>query len=216
MISHKHKCIFIHIPKSGGTSIEDIIWPSTADRSEENLWGGLIDQYSNKHQTGGLQHLLASQVKQEVGEEVFSKYYKFTFVRNPWDKAVSQYSYLKGRNDLRKLIGIKENAEFKTYLDLIQKTIHVQWMPQSKFFLDNNGEKLVDFVGKLEDFDNNVHDVLDTLNIRKGIFQKKIRKIPHSKKSSRTHYSDYYDKESKELVENIYGQDIELLGYSFE
>jgi hypothetical protein len=112
-------------------------------------------------------------------------------------------------------MGIKQNAEFKTYLELIQKTIHVQWMPQYKFFLDDHGEQLVDYIGRLENFDDNVHDVLNKLDIREGIFNKKVREIPHSKKSARTHYRDYYDDESKELIEHIYSQDIELLGYSF-
>ena len=83
MISHDKKCIFIHIPKCGGTSIEDVIWPKDRGRSDEDLWMGFVSRFENKYQTGGLQHLLAWQVREEVGSDVFGAYYKFAFVRNP-------------------------------------------------------------------------------------------------------------------------------------
>ena len=83
VISHDKKCIFIHIPKCGGTSVEDVIWPKGKGRTEEDLWMGFVNRFENKYQTGGLQHLLAWQVREEVGSDVFSDYYKFSFVRNP-------------------------------------------------------------------------------------------------------------------------------------
>ena len=68
MISHKHKCIFIHIPKIAGTSIEDTLFTSHENRSNKDLWW-----FSNKYQTGGLQHLKASHITEEVGEDIFSE-----------------------------------------------------------------------------------------------------------------------------------------------
>lgn len=208
MVSHKYKCIFVHIPKAGGTSIEQLIWPSLNDRSEATLWMGFIDKYNNKYQTGGLQHLFATQIRQELGEVVFSKYFKFTMVRNPWDKIVSQYVFMKKRKDLREFIGMETDDGFKTYLALIQKHTHVQWDSQYKFILDTNGEQLVDFIGRFENFNDEVYKVLDSINI-------KTKKIPHIKKSTRSNYRDYYDEESKEIVSHIYKKDIELLDYSF-
>ena len=95
MISYEKRCIFIHIPKCGGTSIENIIWPDTEQRTERNLWMGFVSKYHNKYQTGGLQHLLARQVLEEVGKDVFDSFYKFVIVRNPWDRIVSQFAYMQ-------------------------------------------------------------------------------------------------------------------------
>ena len=208
MISHKHKCIFVHIPKTGGTSIEDLIWPRKRDRTEDNLWMGFIDRFHNKYQTGGLQHLCWMQIRQEVGAAVFENYYKFAIVRNPWDKAVSQYAYMKHREDLRDFVGMKEGDCFKTYLSLIQKTEHVQWAPQYPFIYDTGGEQMVDFVGRFEKFNDEVRVILKELGIWKW-------KIPHTNKSARKHYSEYYDDESKEIVGEMYQKDVELLGYLF-
>jgi hypothetical protein len=129
MISHKHHCIFVHIPKTGGSSIEDVIWPG--ERTEADLWMGFISRYSNKYQTGGLQHLLARQIREEVGAEVFDSYFKFTFVRNPWDKAVSQFASMRDRADLRELIGMASDASLSEYLQLTERHGHVQWNARS-------------------------------------------------------------------------------------
>ena len=153
--------------------------------------------------------MLARQIQLEVGPEVFSEYFKFSIVRNPWDKAVSQFSYMKSRADLREFIGMKEDDEFKRYLSLIQRKCHVQWMSQYLFLEGDNGESLVNFIGKFEDFEIDVHQILKKLQI--GM----ISRIPHNNKSCRTDYRDYYDSESQEMVLHMYAQDIAKFGYSF-
>ena len=206
MISHRHRCIFVHIPKTGGTSIENLIWPGP--RTTADLWMGFIDRYHNKYQTGGLQHLLATQIRAEVGTEVFAEFYKFSIVRNPWDKAVSQYSSMDGREDLRDFIGMKKGDSIKRYLDLIGRKKHVQWEPQVSFLRDSNGDLLVDFVGRYEAFSPSVFHVLSAIGVRSDT-------VPHENASRRGPYPGYYDSESREMVADLYAADIEAFGYSF-
>lgn len=214
MISYKCGCIFVHIPKTGGTSIEKIIWPDDDDRCSKNLCMGLVDGFHNKYQTGGLQHLLASQIRQEVGSEVFNDYFKFAIVRNPWDKAISQYIYMAERRDLRQFLGLSETDSFKQYLVLIQKKLHVQWESQHKFILDENGEGMVDYVGRFERFGDEVSGIFQELKARRGV-DVEVDEIPHLRKSSRNHYRSYYDAEAREMVAHIYKKDIEYFGYAF-
>jgi hypothetical protein len=208
MISRKLKAIFIHIPKTGGSSLENLIWPKHEARVEADLWGGFIDQYHNKYQTGGLQHLLGLQIRQEIGEKIFSEFFKFTMVRNPWDKAISQYKYTKKRTDLMSLLGMQKNDCLKTYLSLIQKREHVQWIPQHRFLLDENGDQLVDFIGRFENFESEVRRILRRLKID-------AEEIPHDNQGKRRPLCEEYDEESVEMVRQIYHQDIELLSYQF-
>jgi len=206
MISHQHKCIFIHIPKCGGTSLENIIWPEP--RKTSDLWMGFVSKYHNQYQTGGLQHLTAKLIRQVIGAEKFEEYYKFTIVRNPWDKAVSQFFYMQHRPDLRDFIGMKEDDSFKKYLQFTMSKPHVQWEKQHRFFQDDNGEKLVNYLGRLECFQKDATVILDHLNI--------LETIPHVNATQHRHYSEYYDEESKEMIADHYREDIQVLGYSFD
>ena len=206
MINHKHKFIFIHIPKTGGTSVEDTLF-SSKTRTKKNLWGGYD---SNKYQTGGLQHLMASHILTEVGGDIFSKYFKFSFVRNPWDKMVSQYNYtIAKRPDLMRHIGITESTSFKDYINhVIVAKLHVQWDHQYKFLYDGNGKLLVDFIGRFENFQEDFDIVCDKIKIPR-------QKLPHTKKSKREHYTEYYDDETRQIVAEKYAKDIEYFGYEF-
>ena len=71
MVNHKHKFVFIHIPKTGGTSIESIF----------------IDNANIKDVNG--KHDMVS----DIGSVFLKKYFTFTFVRNPWDRMVSYYKF---------------------------------------------------------------------------------------------------------------------------
>jgi hypothetical protein len=206
MISHRYRCIFIHIPRCGGSSIEDLIWPPE-ERTEANLWMGFVRPAYNKYQTGGLQHLLAKQVLAEVGSDIFSSYFKFGIVRNPWDKAVSQYTYMMAsRPDLREFANIPDDASFEQYLEHTRKVTHVQWEKQINFVYDNAGKLLVDHLGRFESFDHDVQKILARVGIAAG-------SIPHVNRSGRPARSDY-SVAARELIAETYAADISAFGYS--
>jgi hypothetical protein len=209
VISHRHRCIFVHIPRTGGTTIEDLIWPGPrSSRTTAELWMGFVDEYHNKYQTGGLQHLSAAHIRSEVGAEVFSSYYKFTLVRNPWDKAVSQFAYMDTREDLRRFLGMNKGDCFKKYLALIAKKKHVQWEPQVNFVRDPSGSVLVDSIGRYETFAASVSHALSAIALR-------VDEIPRENRTDRAAYQTYYDDESREMTAALYADDIEAFGYSY-
>jgi hypothetical protein len=206
MISHDLRCIFVHVPKTGGTSIEDVIWPSP--RTEEDLWMGFVSVRGNKYQTGGLQHLLARQIRQEVGLKIFADYFKFAVVRNPWDRAVSQFCYTRIRTDLHELIGMTAETSFSEYLHLIEGHEHVQWQPQFEFLHDANGSSLIDFVGRFERLEQDARTIFSRVGVEAGT-------LPHTNASDRQPYREYFDASTRRRVERLYGQDIEAFGYEF-
>ena len=207
VISQKHQCIFVHIPKCGGSSIEDVVWPGV--RTEQDLWMGFVDEFRNRHQTGGLQHLCAHQIRDEVGEEQYLQFWKFAFVRNPFDRAVSQFVYMNRRPDLRRFLGMSEGASFGEYLQLITETQHVQWKPQSSFILDpETGEIMVDFVARFERYSTDARAIFDRLGIRVGV-------VPHANQGLRGNYRDYYSEADRKMVQALCGDDLEIFQYLF-
>lgn len=206
MISDTLNCIFVHVPKTGGTSIEDVLWPG--ERTEAQLWRGMIDRYHNKYQTGGLQHLLATQIREEVGAQRFGECYRFSFVRNPWERAVSQYAYMLQKKYLRDFVGMKEDDDFPRYLSLIQERRHVQWMAQVDFLFDQSGECLVNFVGRFERLREDAAVVFEKVGVS-------CAELPHSRASTHRRYTEYYDPETKRIIEHFYGADIERFAYKF-
>ena len=207
MISHKHKCIFVHIPKTAGASIADMIW--ARPRSTSELWGGFVDRYRNKYQTGGLQHLRWHQIRLEVGADIFNEYFKFTFVRNPWDKVVSQYRYLAMRGDLLEYFGFSEYPEFETYLDSALQSDHVQVADQSSFIVSDAGEYMVDFIGRFESLHCDARKIFKKIGVNAGPF-------PHVNRSDRHQdFRKYYTAKTKAMVAERYKTDIERFGYYF-
>jgi hypothetical protein len=206
VISDALRCVFVHIPKCGGSSIEAVLWPGR--RSEAELWMGFVDEFRNNHQTGGLQHLHAAQIRAEVGEHRFDAYFKFAFVRNPFDRTVSQFASMNERPDLRSFIGMDEGATFAQYLDLIERKVHVQWEPQTLFLEDGDGADLVDFIGRFENFEADAKHVFARLGVAEGA-------IPHVMRSERGEYRDYYDRRTRATVGRLYASDLERFDYRF-
>ncbi len=213
MISRHHNCIFIHIPKTGGTSVENAIWgPDWSTRTTDDLWMGAVRPGFNKYQSGGLQHLLATQIRTEVGQDTFNSYYKFAFVRNPWDKAVSQFHYLKTQPAMRTYMGLGRWSSFKAYVRTIAEHHgkHVQSYEQWRFILDDDGTQLVDFVGRFENLADDYKTVAHHLQLDSD-------QLPHDMKSGKRKkpVAEYYDTKTVDLIAQIYARDIEHFGYEY-
>jgi Sulfotransferase family len=209
MISRERKLIFIHIPKCGGTSLEDLIWPDRRARTESDLWMGIKYPFwrrvRNKYQTGGLQHLTASQIRQEVGSQMFYECFRFAITRDPLKRLVSQYKYMSLRSDLRRYAKMNLADSFSTYLDKIERRVHVQWMPQHEFLFDADGALLVQDVYRLEDISKDMRDLSSKIGLDTD-------KLPLS---NTTHHvkSPVVTEEDRSRVRRMYARDYELLGY---
>ena len=187
------KTIFIHIPKTAGVSLLKAIYgdvPLTAHRSF----------YFNR---------IALNIKNE-------EYFSFAFVRNPFDRLYSSYMFLKkgGMNHHDSLAFETHLSKFKDFEDfvlngldmnLIFKITHL--IPQYKYLCDSSGVVLVNFIGKFENFEDDI-DLL-SLKLKKDI------KLSHHNCNKKKDYRDVYNDDMISVVAKIYQKDLTIFKYKF-
>ena len=198
MISHEHRCIFIHIPRCGGTSMEMAIYG-------QNWW---------KTDGGSkTKHLIASTAKR-LYEPYWDDYFKFSFVRNPWDRMVSmgKYSSFYGVTFLHDRISLP--GYFKKFspieIDPRSTSREDKFNPiENSIYLNILNEDL-DFIGKLENIQEDFSVVCEAIG-------KPAEELVNDKShmSKHNHYTEYYNDETREIVAEKYAKDIEYFGYKF-
>jgi len=227
MISKKYKCIFVHIPKTAGQSIEHFFLNLHGLTWETRT--SLLLKYNPDKAKGPerLAHLTASEYVScgHIHENDFNSYLKFSFVRNPWARLVSEYNYRK-HNKLSSFRDFVLNGlpQQNSYTDTFR---HI--MPQYKFLYDDAGRQLIDFVGKFETLQKDFNFVCNKLNIEpstlarvnssshKGSHLQKLKKLINLEKTSKKiNYMKYYNKETRNFVKKIYTKDISIFGYEFD
>lgn len=222
LISHKKKFIFIHINKTAGTSITDVFVPYSRlidrmayDYKFTRKLFGLTIPFMGWHDdgmkqfTGFHKHATADVIKEKLGSEQFDSYYKFSFVRNPYDSLVSLYFYAKQFPRHPKLRDIR-NMEYK---DFLKRYISVRPPCQVDFVTDPRDSKLlVDYIGRFETLEKDTAFIQERLDLK---INNSIKQKNPSLERNGKDYKLYYDEESRNLVENYFQRDLYLLGYNF-
>jgi hypothetical protein len=222
-INHEKKAIFLHIGKTAGMYIRenlekyygfelfllkrtDHVEFVEFDELEKNLnenklltfccKKGIIDYYKTSEFINDIM---------EMNESKWNEYFKFVFVRNPYDRAVSGWNYNMETNNL--------NIDFNIYMQMESIVNQDEYwhcfLPQSESVIDENDNYFVNFVGKFENLEEDFQIIL------KKIGFKKILHNPEIKKNNRNHdsYKKYYDQKTLDIVNRIYEKDFELFGY---
>lgn len=209
-ISHKYKCIFIHIPKAAGESIGyalNMIDAKTNVNVEnrDSLYGWIdkssSDLLAHGFLSGVLQHLTLRDLKKVLSPDIMNQYFKFAFVRNPWDRMVSYYHFTK----------IAFPAEYSqlSFIQFLNGLSPYLKQEQYDFIIDENGDPQVDFIGKLETVARDFKTVCKKINVPE-------LKLPSKNATQHEHYSYYYTNETRELVAELFKNDIRVFGYKFK
>ena len=189
----RHQALFIHVPKSAGRSIVR----------------GLFDVQSVEH--------APAEWYQQLDPDKFARYFKFTFVRNPWDRAVSAYAYLcRGGS-----AASEEDAlwspfvkGFESFDDFVCRWMNAEnimrnalFTPQVVFLKDMFGQLSMDFVGRFEYLERDYHELVQRLQVG--------GELPHLNQSRSQPYQEFYTQRSRDIVAELYAQDIAAFGYGF-
>ncbi len=197
---------YVWIPKTAGTSLANALKKRKVFKrtGQEHLWGRIPDESKEQFRAENWQHISAQDIIQIIGREEWDRCFTFTFLRNPYDRLVSFYEYSRSaRKDPKSVqFGKPDPGSFEEWLDTTQPP------GQLHYLTDENGEILVDFLGKYENLKR------DLLTISWKIKVLPFR-LPKLNTSARRDYRTYYTPDIKLKVEALYGEEIERFSYSF-
>jgi hypothetical protein len=212
IFSIRKKFLFIHVPKTAGTSIRTVLKPYR----HKNLYhlGLFVSRPLSFLAERKLPRRLpfhgkAIDAYERLPRDLFDELFKFAFVRNPWDLQVSGYLYVQ-RSHPELLKGINGFESFLKWVHDPKRPPNYyldngRWL-QSDYLVDSNGRVLVDFIGRFESLKEDFEKVCRQIGIS-------CPTLPHKKRSDRSSYQTYYTDRTKELVSKYCRRDIEMFGY---
>lgn len=216
LLSLRYKFLFIHIAKTGGTSIRAALrsykWKDPY-RIPLFLCSRISSLSHHRLACKLPRHAKAIAAYEMLPRELFNELFKFAFVRNPWDLQVSSYHHiererphlLKGIKDFEGFLRWKLDPSARPYQYIIDTSIELQ----SDYLIDLNGNVIVDFIGRYERLEQDFQEACARIGIR-------APRLPHKRKATdRTAYQKYYTDETAELIAKHFKRDIEMFGYSF-
>ena len=190
-----YRCIFVHIPKTAGTSVSKALFGSEFGHCT-------VDHY------------------EIFSPKRFHNYFKFAFVRNPWDRFLSAYKFLKkgGMYSVDKNwadIHLSEFNNFEQFVLSLKKEDQAQrilrgihFIPQHKFICDYKFQIKVDFLGRFENINQDFSVVSDKLGLDV--------QLPHLNRSHNINFRDSYTDEMAAIVAQLYKKDLEIFDYKFD
>ncbi len=200
MISFQKQFLFVHIPKTAGNSIQSILRHYSEDevvRLRPHQDG--VERFGLRNPDYGIKkHSTLAQYREALGEERLRRLYKFTCVRNPWDRMISFYfTPSQGVSDWNR----------KAFKKLVLKTPSVaEHLRLGEDDPTPFGH--VDEIMRFESLPEDFRKVCARLEIPPAT-------LPLYNRSTREHYSKYYDSELETLVRERFAAEIEHFGYTF-
>ena len=204
IVSHKHKFIFFAVPKTATHAVREALRAHLGpdDWEQQMLFGKDVSPIP---QIAALRHghISVQQIKPFIGPDAWDDYFKFAFVRNPYDRYISTFFFLTRDQQLQ---GQDESALLKQAIQNPRFTSRLLVEPQSKMLLNPDGSLGIDFLAKYETIQEDFDRICERIGIPSKVL---IEKNASEHKTS----DSYYDGELRRLVSDFYQPDFDLLGY---
>ena len=169
IVNFSHKFIYVHIPKTAGTSLKEYF------RAFEQEGDIHIQRQADTERASATFHILlgkhsrAAQIRRAIGDDRFNSSFKFSLVRNPFDRTVSTFLFLK--HNFRDWSNSEAMDKFESLEAFVRSGLFRRagpsgiFEPQSRWLLDSSGALSVDYVGRLETLEPDVMNILKAIGL---------------------------------------------------
>ncbi len=206
IVSFRHRFIFAAIPKTGTHAVRQALRAQLGPEDIEQV-GLFVESKFPIPELAALRHghLSLDQLRPYLPPEQFDAFFKFAFVRNPFDRFISYCAFM---TRVRGELEARPHQVMRHYIDNPQWQ-HVLFQPQYSFVSDADGNLLSDYVGRVEQMQRSYDDIAQRIGIPPTL----LAKVNATK---RRDYRDYYTPELADGVAKLYARDLELFGYEFQ
>jgi hypothetical protein len=205
IISPNHKYVFVAVPKTGTHAVRQALRPHMGAGDMEQVGLFVKRQFPIADLAKvGHGHISLEQLRKFMDPAKFAEYFKFAFVRNPFDRFISYCSFIT-----------RERGAFKTDPQKVMRRVlanppseHVLFWPQNTFLVDGEGKLLTDYIGRVETMQQSFEFIASKI----GVPAVQLQKVNATERSA---YRDYYDQELIDGVAKLYADDLRLFEYDF-
>ena len=214
MISRGRAYVFVHIPKTGGTSLALAL--EGRAMKDDIMLGDTPKALKRRHRVRDVRtkgrlwkHATLADIDGLVSPAELAKMFTFTLVRNPWDRMVSYYHWLRDQDFAHPAVTLAKAQDFSGFLrDPDTQRVQQDW-PAARYMTDVQGVERCDLYIRLEHFEADVAPLAAHLG-----FDLSLPRVNRSDRAAR--FQDYYTDETRQIVARCCAIDIKRFDYRFE
>lgn len=206
IISHTHRYVFAAIPKTGTHAVRRALRPHMGEGDVEQV-GLFVKRQLPIPELAqlGHGHISFEQLRKFMDPVQFAEFFKFAFVRNPFDRFVSYCSFMTRSSDAFQ----RDPQRVMQHFLATPPSGHILFQPQHVIVLGADGAMLADYIGRVE----SMQESFDFIAQRIGIPTVQLERVNSTRRAA---YRDYYNRQDLiDGVASLYARDLELFDYDF-
>lgn len=213
ILSTGRRYVFIHIPKTGGTSLALAL--EQRAMKDDIMLGDTPKAKRRRRRVQGMQsrgrlwkHSKLADIEGLVEKDVLDGLFAFTLVRNPWDRAVSYYHWLREQHFEHRSVELAQTMSFAEFVSSSQICEGFRSNPAGHYMRGSDGDEHCDAYIRIEHFEQDVAPLVDHLGFDLNLEVKNTS-------DRNADYRPYYTDKTADFIADCCAEDIRRFDYAF-